>query len=154
LKKTQSRKKVAFMHSRLSIRERHEIIQGFEDARDGNGEYIQSNRPDILLGTTGILGTGFNCVRAFRLVLLEPDYVWYNEEQAVGRIHRYGQKNPQTFTYRLVCKESEVEAAIVDRQQKRKLFQRMTLERSRIDESQVVEISSEGSDDYDPAMYA
>lgn len=135
------------MHSRLSIRERHALIQGFEDARDDNGQYMQSFRPDILLGTTGILGTGYNCIRAFRLILLEPDYVSSNEEQVLARICRYGQINPRTFTYRLVCKESEVEAAIVDRQQKRKLFQRMTLERS-----QVIEVSDDESDD--PQLYA
>jgi len=68
------------MHSGLSIVERHEMIQGFEDARGEDGQYLQADRPDILLGTTKILGTGFNCVRVFRLVLLEPDYVSCNEE--------------------------------------------------------------------------
>jgi SNF2 family DNA or RNA helicase len=135
------------MHSRLSFQQRQELIEGFQDTLDMNGEYKQSYRPDILLGTTGIMATGHTCTRAFRLILLEPDFVSCNEEQLWARINRISQKNPQTYTYRLVCRDSEVEAAIVDRQQKRQLFQRMTFERSQ----QITEVSSDDGSFYEEA---
>ena len=50
-------------------------------------------------------------MRAFRCILLDPDWEISRENQAIGRIHRYGQQHPTT-SYKLQCKASFDEQVI------------------------------------------
>ncbi|KAJ6171488.1 hypothetical protein N7470_000555 [Penicillium chermesinum] len=72
--------------------------------------------PGILIGTTGTLGTGVTCTRAFRLVLMEPCFMEGAERQAFARIRRIGQQNPRTYGIRLTTDNSECERQIERRQ--------------------------------------
>lgn len=47
------------------------------------------------------MGTGISCVRAFRLVVLGPEWLATTEPQGYARIRSLGQNNPKTYTYRL-----------------------------------------------------
>lgn len=73
----------------------------------------------ILIGLTHIVGVGLQLQRACHAVLMEPDYDFVRELQAYARVHRIGQKNPRSRSFRLVDCESEVESAILARQRAR-----------------------------------
>ncbi len=63
-------------------------------------------------------GVGLNLTRADHVFLLDP---WWNpavEEQAVGRAHRIGQRNP-VMLWRLVAQDT-VETRILDLQQRKR----------------------------------
>ena len=68
------------------------------------------------------MGTGVTCVRAFRIILLEPDYLKRTEAQGIFRICRIGQRNPMTYSYRMICPGSKVEQTIISRQNMRGNF--------------------------------
>jgi len=55
-----------------------------------------------------------------------------NEDQGKARINRTGQRNPQTYTYRLVCRDIRVEQGIIDRQGLRDDFREMEKEFSTV----------------------
>jgi len=57
------------------------------------------------------MGEGATLVRAFRCVLLDPDWELSRENQAIGRIHRCCQRHATT-SYKLHCKDSFDEQVI------------------------------------------
>lgn len=81
--------------------ERPKVFDKFQNLRD----------PQVLTGTYGTMGEGATLVRAFRCILLDPDWEISRENQAIGRIHRYGQQHPTT-SYKLQCKASFDEQVI------------------------------------------
>lgn len=81
--------------------------------------------PRILVGTVALLGVGYTCTRAFRLVLTGPEWLNKIEAQAKARIRRIGQRNLHTFTYRLICEDVKVEQGIVHRHLLRQQFDEM-----------------------------
>ena len=50
---------------------------------------------------------------------MEPDYEFYRELQAVARVHRIGQRNLRSYSFRLIDEGSEIENRIVKRQEQR-----------------------------------
>lgn len=78
--------------------------------------------PRILIGTMDLVGVGFTCVRAFRLVLMGPEWLQKVEHQAMARIRRIGQGNLKTYTYRLVCEDVRIEKGIIQRHELRREF--------------------------------
>lgn len=50
------------------------------------------------------MGEGATLTRAFRCVLLDPEWEKAREDQAIARIHRCGQKH-NTQAYRLICSD-------------------------------------------------
>lgn len=74
-------------------------------------EFQNSRAPQVLTGTYGTMGEGATLIRAFRCVLLDPDWELSRENQAIGRIHRCGQHHPTT-SYKLHCKASFDEQVI------------------------------------------
>ena len=103
LQKNFPRLNTALMHGALKNNVRAELVRDFEDEDvfSANGQLLNppAERPHILVSTTGILGTGFTCVRSFRMILLEPDFVSVTEKQAFARIRHLNQKNEMTYTY-------------------------------------------------------
>jgi hypothetical protein len=65
------------------------------DQREPTRESDPTRNLGILVETCQTLGTGLTLVRAFRVILTEPDYVASTEEQANARICRIGQQNPE-----------------------------------------------------------
>lgn len=117
----------AAIYSRMNSEHRNAIVEAFNNDKDieiSNGRVLGSS-PDILIGTIDIIGIGFTCVRAFRLVLMGPEWLEKVEGQAMARIRRIGQCNPKTYTYRLICEDVKIEKGIVNRHELRKEFEAM-----------------------------
>jgi SNF2 family DNA or RNA helicase len=57
------------------------------------------------------MGEGATLVRAFRCILLDPDWEISCENQAIARIHRCGQRH-RTTCYKLYCQDSFDEKVI------------------------------------------
>jgi SNF2 family DNA or RNA helicase len=121
-------KNVALFHAKLTFKQRKQLEDGFEERRDEHGELVSPLQPQILVGTTGVLGTGLNLPRAFRMVITEPDYLNRVEKQAKARIRRASQKNPRTTAYLLCDTTLKIEKAIYDRRRGRALFQENVLD--------------------------
>ncbi len=130
---------MALFHAKLTFKQRKQLEDGFEERRDEHGEFVSPLRPQILVGTTGVLGTGLNLPQAFRMVITEPDYLNRVEKQAKARIRRASQKNPRTTAYLLCDTTLKIEKAIYDRRRGRALFQENVLDYKVDSTSEIVE---------------
>lgn len=110
------------LHSYMKVNERQDLVDTFQT----DDEHM------VIIGTTGIMGTGMTLTRATTLVLLEPDYTLGKEKQAYSRNYRIGQDRP-THAYRLVSTNSRMEQLILNKQKKRALMQKETMERTNDD---------------------
>jgi hypothetical protein len=114
------RGRVALLHAEMSTSARTTMLEAFTDAttEDKHGVPIRKQKKNYkyLIGTTPLLSKGLQLTRASTLVLMEPDHEFFRELQGYARINRIGQKNPETFTYRLIDEGSEVEMSILKRQ--------------------------------------
>jgi Superfamily II DNA/RNA helicases, SNF2 family len=109
--------------------ERAEVVEAFnEDLPLKISTTTNQRSPDILISTTSLIGQGLTLIRAFRLILMGPEWLATDEDQCVGRIQRLGQQNACTISYRLIGKGVKVEEGILNRQKMRKEFDRMALE--------------------------
>jgi hypothetical protein len=112
--------RVGLVCAGMKQRERTAVIDAFTDAVDkDSGTRKQKLNFQILIGTTRLIGTGLQLTRACNLVMMEPDYEFYRELQVVARVHRIGQKNPRSYSFRLIDQGSEIEKRIVKRQEDR-----------------------------------
>jgi SNF2 family DNA or RNA helicase len=107
---------------RMKAREKNDIINAFTDAVDDKQKRKTKSNIQILIGITRYVGVGLHLTRATNVVLMEPDYDFGRELQAYHRIHRIGQQNPLTKSFRLIDADSEIEQRILKRQQDRKEF--------------------------------
>ena len=107
---------------RMKGSEKSEIINAFTDAVDVKGKRKSKRDICFLIGTSRLLGVGLQLTRACHVVLMEPDNEFVREMQGYARVHRIGQKNPLSRSYRLIDSGSEVEEAILKRQRDRKEF--------------------------------
>lgn len=118
--------RVGLMHPDMSISDRTAMLDAFTDATTENrhGKTVRSRRQDIqfLVGTTFMLSKGLQLTRAGHVVLMEPDHEFFRELQGYARVNRIGQKNPWTFSYRLMDDGSKVEKLILDSQKERDEF--------------------------------
>jgi SNF2 family DNA or RNA helicase len=104
----------------MKLREKYAILDAFTDTLDHKGKRKSKDDIQILIGTTRFLGVGLQLTRACNLVLMEPDNEFWRERQGYARIHRIGQRNPLSRSYRLIAQNSEIEQRILKRQQDRK----------------------------------
>ena len=110
--------------------EKSEITNAFT----GQGKKPLKKDVKILIGTTRLLGIGLNqLTRARNLVLMEPDCQFAREMQGYSRVHRIGQRNPVSYSYRLINASSAIEQRILKRQaeQKEAAGRKLTLEELR-----------------------
>lgn len=118
--------RVGLMYAELGTPARSALLEAFTDAmtEDRNGEAIRRRKENIqfLIGTTHMLSKGLQLTRACNVVLMEPDHEFYRELQGYARVNRIGQRNPWTFSYRLIDDGSEVEKTILQRQKERGEF--------------------------------
>lgn len=114
--------RVGMVVGRMKAREKNEIINGFTDALDDRGKRKAKANIQFLIGTTRYLGVGLHLTRASNVVLMEPDYDFSRELQGYHRVHRIGQRNPLTRSFRLIDSGSEIEQRILKRQRDRKEF--------------------------------
>ncbi|XP_071952083.1 DNA repair and recombination protein RAD54-like isoform X1 [Antedon mediterranea] len=93
----------------MSIKKRAKIVEKFNDPR--SPEYIF-----MLSSKAG--GCGLNLIGANRLVMFDPDWNPANDDQAMARVWRDGQKKP-CYIYRLVS-TGTIEEKILQRQAHKK----------------------------------
>jgi SNF2 family DNA or RNA helicase len=113
---------VGVIAGRMKASEKSEIINGFTDAIDLKGKRKSKRDICFLIGTSRLLGVGLQLTRACNVVLMEPDNEYVREMQGYARVHRIGQKNPLSRSYRLIDTGSEIEQAILKRQRDRREF--------------------------------
>lgn len=120
------RVRVGLMYAEMRTPERSALLEAFTDAmtEDRNGEAVRRRKENVqfLIGTTPMLSKGLQLTRACNVVLMEPDHEFYRELQGYARVNRIGQRNPWTFSYRLIDDNSEVEKSILQRQKERGEF--------------------------------
>lgn len=82
---------------------------------------IEYDKVHILVGVAAIMGTGMNLTRAYRTIILDPDWTLRTELQIRGRTNRsvIVQLAPKTTTYRVLARDDYLESRIVDCQNKR-----------------------------------
>lgn len=118
--------RVGLVYAEMSTTARTAMLEAFTDAMTENkqGDAIRKRKENIqlLIGTTPILSKGLQLTRACNVVLMEPDQEFYRELQGYARVNRIGQKNPWTFSYRLIDDGSAVEESILQRQKERGEF--------------------------------
>ncbi|CAL3964343.1 hypothetical protein PZA11_001725 [Diplocarpon coronariae] len=110
---------VGVIGGRMKGREKSEIIHAFTGATDDTGRPRTRREVRILIGLTQAVGVGLQLQRACHVVLMEPDYDFARELQAYARVHRIGQRNPLSRSYRLIDSASGTEQAILQRQERR-----------------------------------
>ncbi|KAH6664539.1 P-loop containing nucleoside triphosphate hydrolase protein [Halenospora varia] len=102
-KQTERKSKVGLILPRTPLRERTNIINAFTDAVDNSGKRkTPKENFQFLVGTTRQIGTGLQLTRANYLVLMEPDVDFSREVQAYCRVHRIGQRNNESWSFRLI----------------------------------------------------
>jgi SNF2 family DNA or RNA helicase len=107
---------------RMKGSEKTDIINAFTDAVDPKGKRKCKKDIRFLIGTSRLLGVGLQLTRASHVVLMEPDNEFVREMQGYARVHRIGQKNPLSRSYRLIDSGNEIEEAILKRQKDRMEF--------------------------------
>ncbi|PBP23663.1 SNF2 family protein [Diplocarpon rosae] len=114
--------RVGLVYAGMSPRSRQATIDSFTDARDDKSHRIQRADFQFLVGTTRIIGAGLQLTRSCHVVLMEPDCEFYRELQGYARVHRLGQRNPTSRSYRLVDAGNRWERRILERQAERGEF--------------------------------
>ncbi|PVH73772.1 hypothetical protein DL98DRAFT_519725 [Cadophora sp. DSE1049] len=114
--------RVGIIYAGQRPRDRKAIIEAFTDAKDQKKERKQKANYQFLVGTTRIIGAGLQLTRACNVVMMEPDYEFHRELQGYARVHRIGQKNPGSRSYRLIDALDPVEQSILERQAARGEF--------------------------------
>ena len=100
-----------------SQKDRPALIRQFAD---------DESRLRIFISSIGIGGTGLTLTKADTTILVEPQWLSRDEEQARARVRRIGQLAERCFSYRMRCKKVLVEEMICSRQKFRKIFQNMS----------------------------
>ena len=114
------------MYAEMSTAARTAVLEAFTDVitetKQGAPVRKRKENMQFLIGTTPVLSKGLQLTRACNVVLMEPDHEFYRELQGYARVNRIGQKNPWTFSYRLIDDGSAVENSILQRQKERGEF--------------------------------
>jgi hypothetical protein len=106
----------------MKQKDRTTTIEAFTDVLSENGERKQKDNYQILIGTTRLIGAGLQLTRASHVVLMEPDFEFFRELQGYARVHRIGQKNFESYSYRFIDEGSAIEQRILKRQKERNEF--------------------------------
>jgi len=119
--------RLVLIHAGLSKSTAIEIIWLFQEEPTAIGRNTDIPPPQYIVSTTKLIGVGYTLHRAKRLVIIDPEWMDRDHEQAKKRINRIGQTE-KTFTYALRCVGSEVEETIYDRQNRRTHLVRQALD--------------------------
>lgn len=93
----------------MSIKKRMKVVERFNDPQSGDYLFMLSSKAG---------GCGLNLIGANRLVMFDPDWNPANDDQAMARVWRDGQKK-QVFIYRLLS-AGTIEEKIIQRQAHKK----------------------------------
>lgn len=100
------------MHA--DTKKRKQIIQTFQKILEKK-DFFYNNFSDFLVESYKILRIDFTCIKIFRVVLFELDFIRDIEKQIIARIFRFSQKNIVICSYRFLCFDT-IERQIIDRQ--------------------------------------
>jgi hypothetical protein len=107
--------RAGLMYAGMPPAAKNSMIEAFiEDAMDAPSSRARKHYVNyqFLIGTTAQLGKGHQLTRASVVVLMEPQLNFKDEHQAFCRVRRIGQKNPVTYTYKLLDAGSKIEKQI------------------------------------------
>ncbi|THK33235.1 DNA repair and recombination protein RAD54-like [Diachasma alloeum] len=93
----------------MSIKKRAKVVENFNNPDSGDFIFMLSSKAG---------GCGLNLIGANRLVMFDPDWNPANDDQAMARVWRDGQKKP-CFVYRFLC-TGTIEEKIFQRQAHKK----------------------------------
>ncbi|CAH0762992.1 unnamed protein product [Bemisia tabaci] len=93
----------------MTIKKRAKIVEKFNDPTGGDFIFMLSSKAG---------GCGLNLIGANRLVMFDPDWNPANDDQAMARVWRDGQKKP-CFVYRFLC-TGTIEEKMMQRQAHKK----------------------------------
>ncbi|XP_024941965.1 DNA repair and recombination protein RAD54-like isoform X2 [Cephus cinctus] len=93
----------------MTIKKRAKVVDNFNDPNSGDFIFMLSSKAG---------GCGLNLIGANRLVMFDPDWNPANDDQAMARVWRDGQKKP-CFVYRLLS-TGTIEEKIFQRQAHKK----------------------------------
>ncbi|XP_014213792.1 DNA repair and recombination protein RAD54-like [Copidosoma floridanum] len=93
----------------MSIKKRGKVVDNFNKPDSGDFIFMLSSKAG---------GCGLNLIGANRLVMFDPDWNPANDDQAMARVWRDGQKKP-CFVYRFLC-TGTIEEKIFQRQAHKK----------------------------------
>ena len=86
------------MTEQRNLKERQDLVNAFQD----DPKTKLALRPKSIVGTMRLMDTEINLTRAEQIIVVEPEYISYAEEQAEERITRISQLN-HTSALILVC---------------------------------------------------
>ena len=121
------RKSVALIHAGLNKIWVHNIVRLFQDDPGVRDCFPNDVPPQYLVGTTKVLGVGLTLTKTRRTVQMEPKWLMRDEVQARGRVNCITQIG-RTYSYSLICTDSEPEVVISKRQGARKYLLNKALE--------------------------
>ncbi|XP_054275150.1 DNA repair and recombination protein RAD54-like [Macrosteles quadrilineatus] len=93
----------------MTIKKRAKVVENFNNPMGGDFIFMLSSKAG---------GCGLNLIGANRLVMFDPDWNPANDDQAMARVWRDGQKKP-CFVYRFLCTGS-IEEKMMQRQAHKK----------------------------------
>lgn len=93
----------------MTIKKRAKVVDSFNNPASGDFIFMLSSKAG---------GCGLNLIGANRLVMFDPDWNPANDDQAMARVWRDGQKKP-CFVYRFLC-TGTIEEKIFQRQAHKK----------------------------------
>ncbi|RZF46146.1 hypothetical protein LSTR_LSTR013104 [Laodelphax striatellus] len=93
----------------MTIKKRAKVVENFNKADSSDFIFMLSSKAG---------GCGLNLIGANRLVMFDPDWNPANDDQAMARVWRDGQKKP-CFVYRLLC-TGTIEEKMLQRQAHKK----------------------------------
>ena len=102
------------------VEKRQAAVNAFMLMKDENGDLIDDDQPDVLLGLASTLGTGGNLQRATVVILCEPVYDPKVSRQVPKRAHRQGNYNP--VHYYLLSSCTSIEALVQDKEARKAGF--------------------------------
>lgn len=125
--------RVALIFSGMPKSKTQNIVWMFQEREATTKANPGIEPPQYLVGTTAMIGVGYNLTKARRLVQMEPEWFDREQKQAKRIINRIGAIGI-TSTYSLVSTGSTIEEAINDRQGRRKPWLDLTLDPDKFDD--------------------
>ena len=127
------------------------IIRHFQEGKDGPEceDLTDEPVPQILVGTTLLLSTGFTLTAARHVVIFDTEWLSRDEQQGIKRVNRIGQ-DQVTQTIKFVNRDSRLDMAIYGRQGARRqmleMVQRGTTDHSNREDIRA--LAEDNGDDY------
>jgi SNF2 family DNA or RNA helicase len=120
-----------------------DIVQLFQEGKDGVESEKGDVVPQILVGSTALISTGLTLTAARYAVIFDAEWMARDEQQGIHRVSRIGQDRT-TNSIKFVNADSKLDMAIFDRQgARRKMLAMVEGERGSSDREKLTEAQEE-----------